>query len=121
MARLILIGFLVAVSAVLFAQNNLTTSLPDCNSGEASYITADQINACYNSFADAISIEVKDRKNPSDSYRVELFSVLGMSVFDKSFSKSPLIEIPARNLKKGMYVIVVSDDKNTIKKRILVN
>jgi hypothetical protein len=117
---LIVLFFLLADISV--GQNSSAVSLPDCpNPGEASYFTAEQISACYNSSSDAITVELKDRKNPSDTYRVELYSVLGMSVYDKSFSKSPLIEIPARNLKKGMYVIVISDDKNTVKKRILVN
>ena len=52
---------------------------------------------------------------------MELYSVLGVAVYNKSFSKQNIIEIPVRGLNKGMYVIVVSDEKNSVKKRVLIN
>lgn len=104
------------------AHGQLTFSLPNCNSAdEQSYFSPDQISACYNPQTDVITVELKEKKNPSENYRVELYSVLGLPVYDKSYSKSSLIDIPVKDFKKGMYVIVVSDDKNSVKKRILVN
>jgi len=117
---IILLLFLFALTGK--SQNNLTFSLPNCSgNSDASYINPDQISACYNPQTNEITVEIKGTNNPSENIRVELYSVLGLSIYNKSFTKSTFIDIPVKDFKKGMYVIVVSDDKNSVKKRILVN
>ena len=120
-ARTFIISLFLLAFA-LYAQAQQISAVSDCSSGnEPSPITYDQINTCYNPGVEAITIEFKDKKNNTGSFNVELYSVLGVAVYNKTFSKQNIIEIPVRGLKKGMYVIVVSDEKNSVKKRVLIN
>lgn len=119
--KLIAFTLFMLFPTVLFSQTT-SGAIPNCQgAGDFSGLSSDQIVACYNPLTDAITIELKDKKTPDEQMRIELFSVLGLSVYDKTYAKPVLVEIPAKDFKKGMYVIVVSDGKNTIKKRILVN
>lgn len=113
---------LIVISFAFTVRAQQISAVSDCSSGnEPSSITYDQINTCYNPGIEAITIEFKDKKNNSGNFNVELYSVLGVAVYNKTFSKQSIIEIPVRGFKKGMYVIVVSDDKNSVKKRVLIN
>jgi len=117
--RVLIILVILFSAATSYAQQ--ITAVSDCGSGNEPGITSDQINACYNPSVDVINIEFKDKKNNNGNFSVELYSVLGVAVYNKTFSKQANIEIPVRGFKKGMYVIVVSDEKNSVKKRVLVN
>ncbi len=118
----IFISTILIFALALTAQAQQISAVSDCSSGnESSSITYDQINTCYNPGVEAITIEFKDKKNNTGNFNVELYSVLGVAVYNKTFSKQSIIEIPVRGFKKGMYVIVVSDEKNSVKKRVLIN
>lgn len=119
--KILVFVLLTFLTSGLFSQIS-PGSIPDCQAaGDFSGLSSDQIVACYNPLTDAITIELKDKKTPDEQIHIELYSVLGLSVFDKLYAKPTLVEIPVKNFKKGMYIIVVSDGKNTVKKRLLIN
>jgi len=58
-------------------------------------------------------------ENANENYDVQIFSVLGQKVFEKSFREIPSAAI--NNLQKGIYFVKITNNSQSVTKKLLVN
>ena len=58
-------------------------------------------------------------ENTTENNSIEIYSVLGQSVFTKANTKETIIDIS--NLEKGIYFIKINQQNTTITKKVIVN
>ena len=58
-------------------------------------------------------------ENANENYDVQIFSVLGQKVFEKSFREIPSAAI--NNLQKGIYFVKITNNSQSVTKKLIVN
>lgn len=71
-----------------------------------------------NPFRDKININLK---NNSNDMHVVLYTILGKSVFSGNYTNNNKIEIPVSELAKGLYVLRVTSNNETITRKLIKN
>ncbi len=97
---------------ILTVNNNFT-------SFEKNFRNIDKVNIWPNPSSTIISIDIPSTF--SDKYEVKIISYSGLVVFDKLYINRKLIEIPVSQLPAGVYLLSISNNKNTELKKITVN
>lgn len=103
-------------------EESLTGSYFPCNDTTESYVPIDSISVRLNLVSDKISLYVE--QSVSNSVQVNLYDVSGKIVANREElpSNITLIEFSTKNIRDGMYVLVVeAGSKNRVFKIIVVN